>query len=142
MSCTVMPPPDRVRRAEPVLYEWHDDYGPGKVRVHIDLSEQRANYFREDRWIGWSFVATGKEGYGTRPGTYRISEKLEEKWSTKYGWIEDEYGNMIEPDATAGDRVPPGCRYVPAPMPQLQSGNAIEGFRRMATLLNVVHGLA
>jgi lipoprotein-anchoring transpeptidase ErfK/SrfK len=112
-----MPPVDGARQAEMVLYEWHDDSGPGKVRVNIDLSEQRANYFRDDRWIGWSFVATGKEGHGTRPGTYRISEKLEEKYSNKYGWMEDDFGNVVDGDAAAGDRPPEGCHYVPAPMP-------------------------
>lgn len=112
-----MPPLHEARRAEPVLYEWHDDGGPGAVRIRISLSEQRANYFRDDRLIGWSFVATGKEGYGTRPGSYRITEKIEDKYSNKYGWIEDEYGNVVDGDAKVGDKVPAGCHYVPAPMP-------------------------
>ena len=106
------PPPP-----EPVLYGWHDDGGPGKVTVRISLPDQIAEYHRGGRPIGWSYVATGKEGHGTRAGTYRIMEKIEDKYSNKYGWIEDEFGNVVDGDAKVGDRVPKGMRYVPAPMP-------------------------
>jgi hypothetical protein len=107
----VPPPP------EPVLYGWHDDGGPGKVTVRISLPDQIAEYHRGGRPIGWSYVATGKEGHGTSTGTYRIMEKIEDKYSNKYGWIEDEFGNVVDGDAKVGDRVPKGMRYVPAPMP-------------------------
>ena len=107
----VSPPP------EPILYGWHDDGGPGKVTVRISLPDQIAEYERGGRPIGWSYVATGKEGHGTRAGTYRIMEKIEDKYSNKYGWIEDEFGNVVDGDAKVGDRVPKGMRYVPAPMP-------------------------
>ena len=102
---------------EPILYGWHDDGGPGKVTVRISLPDQIAEYHRGDRLIGWSYVATGKEGHGTRAGTYRIMEKIEDKYSNKYGWIEDELGNVVDGDAKVGDRVPKGMKYVPAPMP-------------------------
>jgi len=107
----------RPHKAEYVMYEWFDDMGPGKVSMRIDLTEQRAHYFRGGRNIGWSYVATGKEGYGTPSGTYRISEKIVDKYSNRYGWIEDEWGNVTNGDAKPSTRVPPGERYVPAPMP-------------------------
>ncbi|WP_052573347.1 L,D-transpeptidase family protein [Haloferula sp. BvORR071] len=105
------------QKAEYVLYEWHDDYGPGKLKINIDLTEQRATYRRGDRVVGWSYVATGKEGHGTPSGSYRITEKIEDKHSNRYGWIEDEWGNVTNGDATPGTKVPAGERYVPAPMP-------------------------
>jgi hypothetical protein len=105
------------RSVEPVLYGWHDDGGPGKVTVRISLPDQIAEYERGGRPIGWSYVATGKEGHGTSAGTYRITEKIVDKYSNKYGWIEDELGNVVDGDAKVGDRVPKGMRYVPAPMP-------------------------
>jgi lipoprotein-anchoring transpeptidase ErfK/SrfK len=109
--------PSSPHKAEHVLYQWYDDGGPGELKVRIDLSEQQAFYTRGGRDIGWSFVATGKEGHGTPSGTYRISEKIVDKYSNRYGWIEDEWGNVTNGDATPGTRVPPGERYVPAPMP-------------------------
>jgi len=104
-------------RAERVLYQWHDDGGPGKVAIRIDLNQQIATYTRGGRPIGWSYVATGKEGHDTSPGSYTITEKIVDKYSGSYGWIEDGYGNVVNGDATPGSRVPSGCRYVPAPMP-------------------------
>lgn len=104
-------------KAEHVLYEWYDDGGPGEVKVRINLSEQRAFYTRGGRDIGWSYVATGKEGHGTPSGSYRITEKIVDKYSGSYGWIEDEWGNVTNGDATPRTRVPAGERYVPAPMP-------------------------
>jgi lipoprotein-anchoring transpeptidase ErfK/SrfK len=104
-------------RPQRVLYRWHDDGGPGKVTVRISLPDQIAEFERGGRPIGWCYVATGKEGFGTRPGTYRIMEKIVDKYSNRYGWIEDEFGNVVDNDAKAGDRVPPGMVYVPAPMP-------------------------
>ena len=62
-------------------------------------------------------MATGKEGHGTPSGNYRISEKLEEKYSGSYGWIEDEFGNVTNGDAKPSTPVPRGQRYMPAPMP-------------------------
>jgi lipoprotein-anchoring transpeptidase ErfK/SrfK len=105
------------QKAEYVMYEWHDDQGSGPLKIRINLSEQRAFYTRGGREIGWSYVATGKEGHGTPSGTYRIQEKIVDKYSNKYGWIEDEWGNVTNGDATPGSPVGPGERYVPAPMP-------------------------
>ncbi len=104
-------------KAEYVMYEWYDDQGPGQVKIRINLSEQRANYTRGGRDIGWSYVATGKEGHGTPSGSYRITEKIVDKYSNRYGWIEDEWGNVTNGDAKPSTRVAPGERYVPAPMP-------------------------
>jgi lipoprotein-anchoring transpeptidase ErfK/SrfK len=105
------------QRAEFVMYEWHDDQGPGTVKIRINLSEQRATYTRGGRDIGWSYVATGKEGHGTPSGTYRITEKIVDKHSNRYGWIENEWGEITNGDATPGSKKEPGERYVPAPMP-------------------------
>ncbi len=115
-SCATTPP-GPPPKAEHVLYEWYDDYGPGEVKVKIDLGEQRATYTRGGREIGWSFVATGKEGHGTPSGTFRITEKIVDKYSNRYGWIEDEWGNVTNGDAKPSTPVPPGERYMPAPMP-------------------------
>lgn len=106
-----------VVRAQPALYHWDDDGGPGKVKVRINLSAQRVFFTRGDRPIGWSYVATGKEGHGTPAGSYKITEKIIDKYSNAYGWIEDEYGNVINDDAKPSTPVPPDCVYMPAPMP-------------------------
>lgn len=117
VSCsTFVPLPPR--QADRVLYEWHGDGVPGKFAIRIHLEEQRAYFFRGEQEVGWCFVATGKEGYGTRPGRYSITEKVVDKHSTIYGIIEDEFGNEIDGDARVGrEAIPKGARFVHAPMP-------------------------
>jgi lipoprotein-anchoring transpeptidase ErfK/SrfK len=110
---TAFPPPETA----PVLYEWFDDAGPGPVSIRIDRTTQRATFQRGGRWIGWSYVATGKPSHPTPAGTFRITEKIADKHSNRYGWIEDAAGNIVDGDAKYNDHVPPGCRYRPAPMP-------------------------
>ncbi len=119
VSCTTAKPLANKPRPKPQrkLHEWYDDGGPGKVTVKISLKDQIAEYKRGGRDIGWSYVATGKESHGTPAGTYRIMEKIEDKYSNRYGWIEDEMGNVTDGDAKPSDRVPAGQKYVAAPMP-------------------------
>jgi hypothetical protein len=117
VSCGNSANSQQAARAERVLYRWYDDGGPGKLSIRISLPDQVAEFERGGQPIGWCYVATGREGYGTKPGNYRIIEKIVDKYSNRYGWIEDEFGNVVEPDARYNDRVPEGMVYVPAPMP-------------------------
>lgn len=116
-SCVAPRGPVVRPRHEKKLYQWHDDGGVGKVTIRISLADQIAEFKRGDREIGWCYVATGKEGHDTRPGTYKITEKIADKYSNIYGWFEDEFGNVTDGDAKASERVPEGMVYVPAPMP-------------------------
>ncbi len=106
-----------VRKDERIIHEWHDDGGPGKVSIRISLTDQIAEFKRGGRDIGWCYVATGKEGHATSPGNYQITEKLPDKHSGSYGWIEDEFGNVTNGDAKPSTPVPRGMTYIPAPMP-------------------------
>jgi lipoprotein-anchoring transpeptidase ErfK/SrfK len=116
-SCGVISGPLPRQRAQRILHQWNDDQGAGRVAIRISLADQIAEFTRGGRDIGWCYVATGKEGHSTRDGTYRITEKIEDKHSNVYGWLEDEFGNVTDGDAKASERVPAGMVYVPAPMP-------------------------
>jgi len=129
-ACQIMPlgsTKEVVRRAIYVLpadssssplYVWHGTGTPGPVRVTIDLSQQKAYIFRNNQNIAWSYVATGRSGFRTPTGTFRISEKVVDKRSNKYGSIVNANGVVINGSATAGiHRVPSGGRFVGAKMP-------------------------
>jgi lipoprotein-anchoring transpeptidase ErfK/SrfK len=96
---------------------WDDDGSPGPPWMLVDLGRQVATFFRGENRIGVAAISSGTEERRTPAGEYRILEKLEEKYSTKYGHIEDSTGHVVNQDATPASPVPPGCRYVPAPMP-------------------------
>jgi hypothetical protein len=91
------------RKSERALYKWYDDGGEGRVSIRISLTDQIADIKRGDR--------------DTHPGSYSITEKIVDKHSNIYGWFEDGAGNVTDGDAKAGQRVPEGMVYVPAPMP-------------------------
>jgi lipoprotein-anchoring transpeptidase ErfK/SrfK len=103
------------------LYVWHGGEkatAPGPLRVRIDLSQQKAYVFRMDEMLAWSYVATGRSGYTTPTGTYRISEKNANKRSTRYGKIVDAKGRIIRSNATAGvHRIPAGGHFIGTRMP-------------------------
>lgn len=115
-ACAVReaPHPPRAQRA---LGDWYDDGGPGDVTVEIRLARQRATFFRGGREIGWSYVTTGREGYSTRPGDYTILEKTADKFSNRYGWVEDASGQIVRNPARNDVKLGRGERWVPAPMP-------------------------
>lgn len=100
------------------LYVWHGAGEPGPVRVTIDLSEQKAYVFRNQQNIAWSYVATGRGGFRTPSGTFRITEKVVDKRSNKYGSVVNANGVVINGNATSGvHAVPSGGKFVGAKMP-------------------------
>ena len=114
------PPPGTVTQQPPSwtnISYWDDDGSRGTPWMQVDLSRQVATFFRGDNPIGVAAISSGTEERATPAGEYRILEKLEEKYSTKYGHVEDSSGRVVNDDATPSSPVPPGGRYVPAPMP-------------------------
>jgi lipoprotein-anchoring transpeptidase ErfK/SrfK len=102
----------------PKLYQWHAEGLSGPTRVVIDLRRQMADVTIGGEPAGWAYVATGKEGFSTPAGEYKILEKIVDKHSTLYGWIVDADGNTVIADAdTRKHKPPPGGRFMHAPMP-------------------------
>lgn len=97
---------------------WKPVAGNGELRVTVDLSDQAAYFFRGDVPVGRSRVATGRRGHRTPTGSFVILEKQADKSSNLYGRIYDRSGSVVVRDAdTRKHAVPPGGRYVGAPMP-------------------------
>jgi L,D-transpeptidase-like protein len=96
---------------------WDDDGAQGSPHVLVDLRRQVAQFYRGDHVIGVAAISSGKEGKNTPSGSYSILQKDPTHKSAQYGWIETTEGKMVNEDAGPETPVPPGCRYVPAPMP-------------------------
>ena len=100
------------------LFAWDDPDPAGPLSVVIDLSEQKARILRGERECGWTYVATGKPGFGTPSGSFRILEKSRYKTSNTWGKIVAGNGRTIDGDARRGrEGVPAGGRFVGASMP-------------------------
>jgi len=90
---------------------------PGKVAVVVDLTAQQASLYAGGQLALSAPISTGREGYNTAPGRYRIIQKDIDHRSSIYGaYIKD--GIVIKPDANVHkDPKPAGAKFVGAPMP-------------------------
>jgi L,D-transpeptidase catalytic domain len=88
-----------------------------QTAVIINLTEQTAYLLTDGRVAFVSPIASGKEGWGTPTGSFRVISKDLNHQSGNFGLITDPYGRVVNPNATPGSYVPPGCHYMPAPMP-------------------------
>jgi hypothetical protein len=85
--------------------------------VIINLTEQTACLFQNGRLAFVSPIASGKEGWGTPTGNFKIISKDQNHQSGNFGLVTDAYGRIVNPNATPGSYVPSGCHYQAAPMP-------------------------
>jgi len=90
---------------------------PGKVSLVVDLTAQEAYLYAGGQLALKAPISTGREGYNTSPGRYKIIQKDVDHRSSIYGeYVKD--GIVIKPDADVyKDPKPRGATFVGAPMP-------------------------
>src|ERR1700756_1382106 len=54
---------------------WDGDGVTGHPSIKIDLESQRAYFYKGKQMVGVSIVSTGREGYDTPPGDFRVIQK-------------------------------------------------------------------
>ncbi len=98
-------------------YTWKPDPNEPITRVEIRLGEQKVYIYQEQNVAGVSPVTTGKPGHETPPGHYTILVKDIDHKSNLYGVFLDSNGYIIDGNAEAGQKPPPGAVYDSADMP-------------------------
>jgi hypothetical protein len=99
-------------------YNWRDEKVPGRRSISIKLSEQRAYFLKGNTVIGETDISTGRAGYATPPGNYRVIQKHQDHRSTLYGDFVDRHGNVVQSNADlTKQRAPKGTRFLGAKMP-------------------------
>lgn len=85
--------------------------------VIVRLDEQRAYLYRDGKVVGVSPVSTGREGYSTPAGKYRVTEKDADHRSSLYGaYVRN--GKVVKANVNVRrDPKPAGATFVGAPMP-------------------------
>jgi hypothetical protein len=97
---------------------WRENVKSGEPLIVVKLGVQRAYFYRGRHLVGASRISSGKKGYTTPPGSYRVTQKDEHHVSTLYGDFVDESGTVVKSNVAAGkDEVPAGASFRGAKMP-------------------------
>ena len=111
------PPPATPPPAATTSY-WHGDGVAGEPRIVIDLSDQRARFYKGDKLVGESKISTGRKGFETPPGNYRVTQRSKDHVSNLYGDYVDEFGDVVKKDVdVTKDELPEGAEFRGAKMP-------------------------
>jgi hypothetical protein len=97
---------------------WDDSVPAGKPRIVIDLDQQQAFFYKGDKLAGVSIVSTGREGWDTSPGEFKIVEKDRDHFASLFGDYVDASGQVVVENVDRSkDPKPPGTVFQAAPMP-------------------------
>lgn len=97
---------------------WNAEGIPGSPKIVVSLSEQHAYFYKGKRLVGQSTISTGRKGYETPPGKYRVIQKDEHHVSSIYGDFVGEDGTVVVANVSSKkDKRPPGTEFVGARMP-------------------------
>jgi lipoprotein-anchoring transpeptidase ErfK/SrfK len=97
---------------------WNGDGVHGSPKIVVHLSEQKAYFYKGKRVVGESSVSTGKPGFSTPPGHYRVVSKDRNHVSSEFGDYVDDYGNVVKSNIDAHkDSQPRGTHFDGARMP-------------------------
>ena len=100
------------------ISHWEGDGVQGPPSITIDLSQQRAYFYKGQTLVGVSQVSTGTDGFDTPPGNYKITQKNADHESNLYGEYKTPDGAIIqkEVDVTKHPK-PAGAVFDGADMP-------------------------
>jgi hypothetical protein len=97
---------------------WDGARSAGKPRIFIDLEQQRAYFYKGGEVVGVSVVSTGREGYDTPSGEFRVTQKDLAHVSSIYGDYVNRSGQVVAENVNVTeDPRPPGTVFRGAPMP-------------------------
>ena len=97
---------------------WNGDHLSGSPSIKIDLRSQRAYFYKGSQLAGVSPVSTGRPGYPTPAGSFRITEKSPNHRSNLYGDYVDARGGGVKANVDIRrDEAPPGAKFRGASMP-------------------------
>jgi len=119
-ACTTVAPKKPIAPPKPVVRHsyWIGDGVSGAPSIRIVLSEQRAYFYKAGKLVGESVISTGKKGFETPPGSYKVIQKDKDHLSNLYGDYVDDEGTIIQKgvDVTK-DPMPEGATFQGAKMP-------------------------
>jgi len=90
---------------------WDGDSFSGPARIVLDLSDQKAYFYKGENLAGVSMICSGDENHATKTGNFKIFEK--DRWhkSNLYGDFVDSAGNVVKANVDSTDKAPPGTHF-------------------------------
>lgn len=99
-------------------WTWNGDGVLGAPSLVINLSEQKVIFLKNGNPVGSSSVSTGREGFKTPSGNFKILEKSKDHVSSLYGDFVDANGQVVVANVDVSkDKCPAGAKFRGAPMP-------------------------
>lgn len=91
----------------------------GRASIVVDLGEQEAYLYRGKHRTASSRISSGREGYRTPTGRFRVIRKDEDHRSSLYGdYVDADSGRLVKANVDSRkDRKPRGAHFVGASMP-------------------------
>jgi len=90
----------------------------GRASIVVSLRAQEAYLYRGKTLVATSRISSGREGYRTPTGRFRVLRKDEDHRSGIYGDYVDASGEVVKPNVDVRrDRRPRGSHFEGAPMP-------------------------
>ncbi|HET7239446.1 MAG TPA: L,D-transpeptidase family protein [Terrimicrobiaceae bacterium] len=97
---------------------WDDSGIAGSPSIVINLTKQTASFYKDAKLVGVSAISSGREGFDTPAGHFKITQKNIDHASNLYGDYVDASGNVVVKDVDVKkDPRPAGATFRGAPMP-------------------------
>lgn len=109
-----LPPPPPQKKAQSATAKpepkpsWFDATGAsGAKSIVIRLGEQRAYFYIGGKLVGESRISTGRKGFETPPGTYKVIQKDKDHVSNLYGDFVNAEGEVVQKNVDVTRMQPP-----------------------------------
>ena len=103
---------------------WHGDSVRGSAKIVVHVGEQRAYFYKGHKLVGESTVSTGKRGFDTPPGHYRVIQKDKDHVSSEFGDYVNKSGGVVKSNIDVRkDPQPAGTHFDGARMPYFMRFN-------------------
>lgn len=91
---------------------WDGDSVSGPASVVLDISEQKAYFYKGGQLAGVSMICSGDEKHPTPRGSFKVTQK--DRWhkSNLYGDFVDGAGTIVQANVdVTKDKAPPGTKF-------------------------------